>query len=66
MHAGFFVCRPLIPLQDALDRSMLYDYGGPEPLHAVANLRLSQSKPEEAAQSAQEAFERLLLCGELE
>ncbi|CAM9978209.1 unnamed protein product [Laminaria digitata] len=48
--------------QDALDRSMLYDYGGPEPVHAVANLRLSQSKPEEAAQSAQEAFERLLLC----
>ena len=43
---------------------MMYDYGGPEPLHAAANLRLSQSKPEAAAQSAKEAFERLLLCGE--
>lgn len=44
---------------------MIYDYGGPEPLHALANLRLSQSKPEEAVQSAQEAFQRLGLCGGL-
>lgn len=49
--------------QDALDGSMRYDYGGPEPLSAVANLRLSQSKPKDAAESAQEAFRRLDLCG---
>eukprot|EP00752_Nemacystus_decipiens_P004915 g4474.t1 len=48
--------------QDALDGSMRYDYGGPEPLNALANLRLSQSKPEEAAKSAEEAFRRLGLC----
>ncbi|CAM9905613.1 unnamed protein product [Pylaiella littoralis] len=48
--------------QDALDGSMRYDYGGPEPLSAVANLRLSQSNPEDAAESAQEAFRRLDLC----
>lgn len=49
--------------QDALDESMRYDYGGPEPLNALANLRLSQNKPEEAAKSAEEAFRRLGLCG---
>lgn len=49
--------------QDALDGSMRYDYGGPEPLNALANLRLSQSKPEDAAESAEEAFRRLGLCG---
>ncbi|CAM9389606.1 unnamed protein product [Ectocarpus sp. 12 AP-2014] len=48
--------------QDALDGSMRFDYGGPEPLNAVANLRLSQSRPEEASQSAEEAFRRLALC----
>ncbi|CAN0167472.1 unnamed protein product, partial [Hapterophycus canaliculatus] len=48
--------------QDALDGSMRYDYGGPEPLNAIANLRLSQSRPEEAAESAEEAFRRLGLC----
>eukprot|EP00903_Cladosiphon_okamuranus_P020008 g18379.t1 len=48
--------------QDALDGSMRYDYGGPEPLNALANLRLSQSKPEDAAKSAEEAFRRLGLC----
>lgn len=53
----------LLALQDALDGSMRYDYGGPEPLNALANLRLSQSKPEEAAKSAEEAFRRLGLCG---
>lgn len=42
---------------------MRYDYGGPEPLNALANLRLSQSKPGEAAESAVEAFRRLGLCG---
>ena len=53
----------LLAFQDALDGSMRYDYGGPEPLNALANLRLSQSKPEEAAKSAEEAFRRLGLCG---
>lgn len=55
--------RLAVTFQDALDGSMRYDYGGPEPLNAVANLRLSQSRPEEAAQSAEEAFRRLALCG---
>lgn len=50
--------------QEALDRSMAYDYGGPEPLHALANLRLSQSRPKDAVPSAEEAFRRLRLCGE--
>lgn len=54
---------PECVLQDALDRSILHDYGGPEPLQAMANLRLSQRKPEEAVQSAEEAFQRLGLCG---
>lgn len=50
--------------QDALDQSIAFDYGGPEPHHALANLRLSQRKPSEAVQSAEEAFRRLRLCGE--
>lgn len=41
----------------------MYDYGGPEPMHAVANLRLSQNNLEEAVQSVEEAFGRLRLCG---
>lgn len=58
----FLLWKWLTP-QDALDESMRYDYGGPEPLNALANLRLSQNKPEEAAKSAEEAFRRLGLCG---
>lgn len=42
---------------------MTYDYGGPEPLHALANLRLSQGRSKDAAQFAEEAFRRLRLCG---
>lgn len=57
------MCYLLLAFQDALDGSMRYDYGGPEPLNALANLRLSQSKPEEATKSAEEAFRRLGLCG---
>lgn len=57
-------CHVTLATQDALDKSMSYDYGGPEPLHAMANLRLSQSRHEEAVQSAEEAFRRLETCGE--
>lgn len=49
--------------QDALDKSMLYDYGGPEPLHTLANLRISQRNFESAIGAAEEAFRRLELCG---
>ena len=61
-HHASFVSKWLA-YQHALDESIRYDYGGPEPLNALANLRLSQSKPEEAAKSAEEAFRRLGLCG---
>lgn len=42
---------------------MLYDYGGPEPLHTLANLRLSQRNLEGAIGAAEEAFKRLEHCG---
>ncbi|CAM9782080.1 unnamed protein product, partial [Choristocarpus tenellus] len=48
--------------QAALNRSMEYDCGGPEPLHAMANLRLSQCNMQEAASCAEEAYKRLATC----
>ncbi|CAM9181062.1 unnamed protein product [Chrysoparadoxa australica] len=44
---------------EALDRAMKSEYNGPEPLQALASLRLSQDKLEEAAELAAKSAQRL-------
>ncbi|CAM9281280.1 unnamed protein product [Discosporangium mesarthrocarpum] len=50
--------------QAALDKSLEFDCGGPEPMHALASFRLSQNKMEDAISFAEEAFRRLETCEE--
>ncbi|CAM9655800.1 unnamed protein product, partial [Phaeothamnion confervicola] len=50
--------------QVALDQAMApdVDYGGPEPVQALASLRLCQQRPEDALPLAKESFRRLRAC----
>lgn len=52
-----------IQCEEYLKHALQYDNGSPEPTQSLANLRLTQSRAEEATALMKETYDRLCNCG---